>query len=123
MTSGSSGSSTEQAGEHATQAPGQMRTQVWKTLRLLSPVTVATDLVQSADDLSETHLIDRIAVHTEIAARQHPQIAGRQVGSNRITDERVRSVYWLTRGDAVPELFLSHLKLQRPDRQLPLGAK
>ena len=58
--------------------PGQMRDQVrQETLRLLRPVTVAADLVQSTDDLSEAHLIDRIAVHTEIAARQHPQIAGR----------------------------------------------
>ena len=50
---------------------------------------MAADLVQSANDLSETHLIDRIAVHSEIAARQHPQIAGRQVGSDGIADERV----------------------------------
>jgi hypothetical protein len=30
---------------------------------------MAADLVQSADDLSEAHLIDCIAVHAEIAAR------------------------------------------------------
>ena len=90
-----------------------------ETLRLLRPVTVAADLVQSANDLSEAHLIDRIAVNTEIAARQHPQIAGRQVGNDRITDERVRPVYRLARGNTVPELFLGHLKLQRPDRSRP----
>jgi len=51
--------------------------QIGELLRTLGFATVTADLIQPANDFPKAHLIDRLTVYTEVAARQRPQIASR----------------------------------------------